>query len=228
MFPFFVLLDVSRKKSHITGKVPGGRLPRPFLNSRTRTINLILSFIAYSLNKDTLESFILLFFHHKRQFVYHISVEGSKALSWSLLNWYYLCSPLRYSRLNSWWNDDGYDSCPPPPPPNDIDLGVGLSLKLSHVRLYICNNHIFTTCLVIWYGMVLFRCPTRWREGKIFSVTHKTTVIVTYNASFPADSTLVTLGLNAFIFEVHFAEVDGSDVNIESRCRNGPLQCLVL
>ena len=116
MFPFFVLLDVSREKSHITGKVPGGRLPRPFLNSRTRTINLILSFIAYSLNKDTLESFILLFFHHKRQFVYHISVEGSKALSRSLLNWYYLCSPLRYSRLNSWWNDDGYDSCPPPPP----------------------------------------------------------------------------------------------------------------
>ena len=44
-----------------------------------------------------------------------------------------------------------------------------------------------------------------------------------YNASFPAHSTLVTLNLNACIFEFHFADVDNADVNIESRCGNGTL-----
>ena len=37
---------------------------------------------------------------------------------------------------------------------NDVDLGVGLTLKLSNVILYISNIHIFTTSLVMWYGRV--------------------------------------------------------------------------
>ena len=147
MFPFFVLLDVSREKSHITGKVPGGRLPRPFLNSRTRTINLILSFIAYSLNKDTLESFILLFFTTNVSLSIISPLKEVKpfpvAIKLILLVFATTIFPLKLVVEWRWlWQ------LPSPPPPNDIDLGVGLSLKLSHVRLYICNNHIFTTCLV--------------------------------------------------------------------------------
>ena len=42
---------------------------------------------------------------------------------------------------------------------NDVDLGVGLTLKLSNVRLYISNIHIFTTSLAMWYVIVPLSLP---------------------------------------------------------------------
>ena len=44
---------------------------------------------------------------------------------------------------------------------NDVDLGVGLTLKLSNVRLYISNIHIFTTSLAMWYVIVPLSLPNK-------------------------------------------------------------------
>ena len=44
---------------------------------------------------------------------------------------------------------------------NDVGVGVGLTLKLSNVRLSISNIHIFTTSLVMWYVIVPLSLPNK-------------------------------------------------------------------
>ena len=49
---------------------------------------------------------------------------------------------------------------------NDVDLGVGLTLKLSNVRLYISNIHIFTTSLAMWYVIVPLSLPNKMTRSQ--------------------------------------------------------------